>query len=214
MPAKLIAFVFAALLFFAVLPQKTFADCSTNTPACPAGQQCVSTLRAYTDLGMIGIASDLLSLVGVIPSVCVLPTPTPYPCKTDFDCTPFKCNLTNPSAGFCDNTQAQPTATPAPTAEICSGNSCDTAIGPIPTTPAEFSAKLLAILLSLSGGITLLIIIMSGYQIMTSQGNPEKLQGAKETLTSAIVGLLFIIFSFVLLQIIASDILRIPGFGP
>lgn len=90
----------------------------------------------------------------------------------------------------------------------------DTGLGfPIPTDPLGFVKTLFGIVLSLSGGIALLLIITSGYQLMTSQGNPEKVQAAKETITSAIAGLLFIIFSLAILQIIGVDILRIPGFG-
>lgn len=87
----------------------------------------------------------------------------------------------------------------------------DTAIGSIQTDPVLLVKQLFGILLSLAGGIALLLIIYSGYQIMVSQGNPEKLQQARETLTSAIVGLVFLIFSLVILQIIGVDILRIPG---
>jgi hypothetical protein len=48
---------------------------------------------------------------------------------------------------------------------------------------------------------------------MISQGNPEQVKGAREQLTAAIIGLLFIIFSLVILQIIGVNILKIPGFG-
>lgn len=88
---------------------------------------------------------------------------------------------------------------------------CNTALGDINTDPIEFVKQLFAILLSLSGGIALLLIIVSGYHFLVSQGNPEKIQGARETLTSAIVGLLFIIFSMVILEVIGVDILAIPG---
>lgn len=89
----------------------------------------------------------------------------------------------------------------------------ETGLGPISTDPVQFVKKLFAIILSVSGGIALLLIIYSGYQLMLSQGNPEKINGAKETLTSAIIGLVFIIFSLVILQIIGVDILRLPGFS-
>ncbi len=46
---------------------------------------------------------------------------------------------------------------------------------------------------------------------MASSGNPEKVQAAREQLTSAVVGLLFIIFSITILQVIGVDILHIPG---
>lgn len=107
-----------------------------------------------------------------------------------------------------------PTPTPLPFSPACTGNNCETAIGNISTNPVNIITTLLKLILGISGGIALLLIIFSGYRMMTSQGNPEAIQGARETLTSAIVGLLFIIFSLVLLQVIGADILKIPGFGP
>lgn len=102
--------------------------------------------------------------------------------------------------------------TPTPPPGPCKNNVCITAIGEISTDPVGFVKSIFGIILSLSGGIALLLIILSGYKLMFSQGNPEKAQEAKETLTAAIVGLLFIIFSLVILQVIGVDILRIPGF--
>lgn len=87
----------------------------------------------------------------------------------------------------------------------------DTAIGPITTTPSGIAGSIMTILLSLSGGVAILLVIAAGYQMITSQGNPEKVKEARERLTSAIVGLLFIIFSVAILQIVGIDILHIPG---
>lgn len=83
---------------------------------------------------------------------------------------------------------------------------------PISTNPTEFISDIFAFLLSISGGILLLLIIFSGYQFMTSQGNPEKIQAARERLISAIAGFLFLVLSLVILEVIGVDILRIPGF--
>lgn len=88
-----------------------------------------------------------------------------------------------------------------------------TAIGNINTDPASFVKSIFSLVLGISGGVALILIIISGYRLMASQGNPEQVQGAREMLTSAIVGLLFIIFAFVILQIIGVNILCIPGFG-
>ena len=89
----------------------------------------------------------------------------------------------------------------------------DTAIGEISTEPTIFVKSIYSIVLGLSGGIALVLIIIAGYKFMASQGNPEAIKSATERLTSAVIGLLFIIFAFVILQIIGVDILRIPGFG-
>ena len=89
----------------------------------------------------------------------------------------------------------------------------DTAIGEINPSPKTFVARIFSLVLGLSAGISLILIILSGYKFMTSGANQESYEAARSMLVSAIVGLLFIIFSFVLLQIIGFDILRIPDFG-
>ena len=89
----------------------------------------------------------------------------------------------------------------------------DTAVGIINTEPQGFVRSIFTLVLGLSGGIALILIIISGYKFMTSQGNPEKTKEATERLTSAIIGLLFIIFAFVILEIVGVDILKIPGFS-
>jgi len=91
--------------------------------------------------------------------------------------------------------------------------SFDSAFGAIETDPAGFIKTIFGILLSASGGIALLLIIRSGYQLMTSQGNPEQVKNGRDQLIAAIVGLVFLIFAFVFLQLIGFDILKIPGFG-
>lgn len=84
----------------------------------------------------------------------------------------------------------------------------------IPTDAPGLISKLLQIMLAISGIVALIFIIVSGYRFMLSQGNPEAVQEARESLTSAIVGLLFIIFALVILQLITVNILHIPGFKP
>jgi len=88
----------------------------------------------------------------------------------------------------------------------------DTALGKIPTNPVGFIKKLLSIILSIASLGATLIIIYAGYRMMMSRGNKEGIQAARETLTAAIIGLLFIIFSLVILNVIGADILKLPGF--
>ncbi|MFH1186632.1 MAG: pilin [Candidatus Levyibacteriota bacterium] len=89
---------------------------------------------------------------------------------------------------------------------------CDTGLGiTISSNPKDFVKTLFGVILSISGMIALLLIIFSGYRLITSRGNPEKITDAKDRLTSAVIGLLFVIFSLVILQIIGVDILHIPG---
>lgn len=88
-----------------------------------------------------------------------------------------------------------------------------TAIGCIPTDIASlFKTYLSPIGLGIAGGIAFLLILFGGFTILTSAGNPESLAKGKEMITSAIAGLLLIIFSVFILRLIGVDILQIPGF--
>ncbi|MBU0998110.1 pilin [Patescibacteria group bacterium] len=87
-----------------------------------------------------------------------------------------------------------------------------TAIGciPVSSTP-EFIAWILRWAIGIGGGIALMLIIVASFQIMTSSGNPEKVQAGKELLTSAIAGLIMLIFAVFILKVIGVDILKLPG---
>ncbi|OGC45803.1 hypothetical protein A3F07_01195 [candidate division WWE3 bacterium RIFCSPHIGHO2_12_FULL_38_15] len=51
------------------------------------------------------------------------------------------------------------------------------------------------------------MVIKAGYTIMTSEGEPAKVTEAKEDLTAAVVGLLFVLLSAVILRVIISSLL-------
>lgn len=88
-----------------------------------------------------------------------------------------------------------------------------TAIGPVCVdSPSSFVAWFLKFAIGIGGGIAFLLIIFGAFQILTSSGNPEKVKAGKELITSAIAGLLLIIFSVFLLRLIGVEILKIPGF--
>lgn len=127
---------------------------------------------------------------------------------------------TNPGANLSapgNSYNVDPPPLPCAASEVDAKGNCKkvaTGLGfSINTDVGGFITSLLGLILSLSGGIAVLLIIISGYRLMISQGNPEKIQPAREQLTAAIVGLLFIIFSLVIIQVIGYDILHIPGFG-
>ncbi len=89
----------------------------------------------------------------------------------------------------------------------------NTALGPINTQPEQFVKSILEIILGLAGVITVLFFIQAGYRLMTSAGNKEKVAQAREQITAAIMGLIFIVLSIALLEFIGFNILRLPGFG-
>lgn len=101
------------------------------------------------------------------------------------------------------------------TCDYGSGFGVDTAIGCVPTDNlANFITYVLKFAFLASGGIILLMGISTGYTLVTSQGNPEKLAGAKENLVALFSGLILIVFSMVLLQAIGADVLGLPSFLP
>lgn len=89
-----------------------------------------------------------------------------------------------------------------------------TAIGCIPfKTGNLFIRFILSWGIGIAGGIAFILIIVAGFQITTSQGDPKKLQAGRELLTSAIAGLVLLIFSVLILRLIGVNLLGIPGFG-
>ena len=62
------------------------------------------------------------------------------------------------------------------------------------------------ILLPLAIILGMVLIIHNGYKIMTSQGDPTKLQEGKDGLTSAIIGLIFILMAVSILRVIIKTL--------
>ena len=64
----------------------------------------------------------------------------------------------------------------------------------------------------IGGVIAFILIVIGGFQIILSSGSPERVKAGKEMITSAIAGLLLIIFAVFILKLIGADILKIPEF--
>ena len=94
----------------------------------------------------------------------------------------------------------------------CGDGGINTAIGCIPINDQNsFLGFILKWAIGVGGGIAFLLIAYAGIMISTSSGNPERLQAGRELLTSAVAGLIMLIFSVFILRIIGVDILGIPG---
>lgn len=92
----------------------------------------------------------------------------------------------------------------------CGGGFVDSAIGCIPFgSTTDLAAFFLRWGIGIGGGIAFLLIIVASYIIMTSSGDPKRLQSGRELLTSAIAGLLMLIFSIFILRILGVNILKI-----
>ncbi|HLD02044.1 MAG TPA: hypothetical protein VJC10_04165 [Patescibacteria group bacterium] len=57
--------------------------------------------------------------------------------------------------------------------------------------------------LTLAGVIAVIFIIWSGIKFVTSGGDPKQVEGARKTLTFAIIGLLIVLLSFFIIFVIS-----------
>jgi len=94
----------------------------------------------------------------------------------------------------------------------CGPESLSTALGCLPYTRDAFVSTILSFIVGIAGAIALVVMLIATVQFMTASGDAKKLQSAKELFMSALVGLLFLIFSVSLLRIVAGDIIKLPGF--
>jgi hypothetical protein len=58
--------------------------------------------------------------------------------------------------------------------------------------------------LSFAGALAVFMIVLSGIKYITSRGDPKAVEGARNTLTWAIIGLVVIVASFIIINIIAN----------
>ncbi len=73
--------------------------------------------------------------------------------------------------------------------------------------------SLLRIIFSVVGGVAFLYLIYGSFVILTSQNEPEKLNYGKRIIYGAIIGLIFSLTSILIVNLVANQILQIPGFG-
>jgi hypothetical protein len=72
---------------------------------------------------------------------------------------------------------------------------------------------LLKVVFSTVGGIAFLYLIYGSFIIISSQNDPEKLNYGKRVVWGAIAGLIFSLMSVFLVNLIAGQVLQVPGFG-
>ena len=88
----------------------------------------------------------------------------------------------------------------------------DTALGCIKIgSGTDLLTSILRLATGLGGGLALALILYGVFIITTSAGIPDKLKAGNEIITSAVIGLIFILLSIVLVNLIGINILGIPG---
>lgn len=69
--------------------------------------------------------------------------------------------------------------------------------------PALF-VNIVNALLGLSGAVALFLVIYSGVKLITSGGEAKQVEGARKTLTYAIIGLVVVLTSFIVINLIST----------
>lgn len=99
--------------------------------------------------------------------------------------------------------------------QACDANGlCNTALGTISNRidgVKNFLSDSMEILLGLSGALALCLLVYAMYLLTTSHGDQKNISAGKDIIEGVIAGLLFMIFSIILLKIIGINILAIPG---
>lgn len=84
--------------------------------------------------------------------------------------------------------------------------------GVTPVTPtgnldiASVLSTVIYWILGLSGGIAVLFLILGGLQYITSSGNKDKAEQAKQTILYAVIGLIVIALSFVIVAFVTQNV--------
>lgn len=118
-----------------------------------------------------------------------------------------------PPAGTCTFLPFPPSSIPVMVPLCCPGFvGVRTGADTCKCEPADWAIKEF---LNIANGIALplavivgmFLIVLAGYKILTSQGNPTELQTGKDNLTSAIIGLIFILTAVSILRVIIKALI-------
>jgi len=71
-------------------------------------------------------------------------------------------------------------------------------------TIGDLINRILPFILGLAGIILLFVLILAGYDLIMSQGNAEKIKSAQAKITTGIIGLFLLIFSYLIVSLIAK----------
>lgn len=97
--------------------------------------------------------------------------------------------------------------TPIPGQAPQAATECKTALGTIPIDVTNFTQKVLTIALGLAGGIALIFMVYGSIKILISSGDPKKVGDGRDIIVAAVAGLLFLIFSVLILRYVGITLL-------
>lgn len=83
----------------------------------------------------------------------------------------------------------------------------------VPTNPVDFTITLYNSFLGLMGAVALIYVMYGAYLILSSQGDALQVKKGRSFINHALIGIILAISGLAVYQLIARDILKIPGFG-
>ena len=75
---------------------------------------------------------------------------------------------------------------------------------------AFFARTILWIGAGLAGGIALILMVIGAIRVLTSAGDPKNVSAGREMIIAAVAGLLFLIFSAMIIRFIGVNIVGLP----
>jgi hypothetical protein len=187
--------------FFSGIKTISAAECGEAYQHCCAmGSACITDLSCIAGRCVPGSACGYAGLACCPGNTCKDPKLT---CIPDGGCTagPSSIGYLDPNKG-CD-------------AGAGAKSGINTAIGCISTTfeagPNSFFGSIIKTAVGLGGALSLVLMLFGVFLVTTSSGIPDKLKEGQGVIVSAISGLIFIILSVFLLNLIGVNILGIPG---
>ena len=211
-------------ILLTLLPVSVFAQEACVPMVCPDGTRPVSATQCAASQTSNRVAPiSLMCAAGKNPSNAA--DPSRCICNPIGGITPAA-----PGTGATSGTTTAPAAPAAPAAPVVltggrgipcnivsgkleNGSGIMTAIGCIPTQPQKLVEGILWYGTLASGGVAFMLMLLASITMITAEGNPNTIKTAQERFYSAIIGLLLIIFSVLLMQVIGVDILGLKGFG-
>ena len=98
-------------------------------------------------------------------------------------------------------------------AGLLSSTDCNSGLGQACniTDPKVLIKTVINILLSITGLVAVLFLIIGGVRYITSAGNEEQAEAGKKTMQNAIIGIIIVVLSFVIVSVISSALTNLPS---
>jgi uncharacterized membrane protein len=74
----------------------------------------------------------------------------------------------------------------------------------LPVSVGDLISKVLPYVFGAAGIALLIYLILGGFQLMTSRGDPKAMQAAQAKITNALIGFVIIIIAYIIVQLVGQ----------